>query len=160
MRPQGGPAAQSVGGDEEENRVFLLVVGLGSQVIFVNILVINFIFFLIFVIITNFSVPVVGLQSQILHVTISFQLFTFYKSSVHASPLSPFLLFPITPWCLMPFSLSLSSYCPIKGAWDSSRDRWLCSCASGGSCGKHWDAQSSKVVHCCVHPSLWLKWCW
>ena len=43
MRPQGGPAAQSVGGDEEENRVFLLVVGLGSQVIFVNILVINFI---------------------------------------------------------------------------------------------------------------------
>ena len=43
VRPQGGPAAQSVGGDEEENRVFLLVVGLGSQVIFVNILVINFI---------------------------------------------------------------------------------------------------------------------
>ena len=68
MRPQGGPAAQSVGGDEEENRVFLLVVGLGSQVIFVNILVINFIFFLIFIIITNFSVPVVGLESQILHV--------------------------------------------------------------------------------------------
>ena len=70
MRPQGGPAAQSVGGDEEENRVFLLVVGLGSQVIFVNILVINFIiiFFLIFVIIIHFSVPVVGLESQILHV--------------------------------------------------------------------------------------------
>ena len=69
MRPQGGPAAQSVGGDEEENRVFLLVVGLGSQVIFVNSLVINFIiiFFLIFVIIINLSVPVVGLESQILH---------------------------------------------------------------------------------------------
>ena len=99
MRPQGGPAAQSVGGDEEENRVFLLVVGLGSQVIFVNILVINFIiiFFLSFVIIILFFVPVVGIQSQILHVTTSFQLFTFYKSSVHASPLSPFLLFPITP---------------------------------------------------------------
>ena len=82
MRPQGGPAAQSVGGDEEENRVFLLVVGLGSQVIFVNI---NFIvvFFLIFVIIINLSVPVVGLESQILHVTTSFQLFTFFKSSKH-----------------------------------------------------------------------------
>ena len=99
MRPQGGPVAQSVGGDEEENRVFLLVVGLGSQVIFVNSLVINFIiiFFLIFVIIINLSVPVVGLESQILHVTTSFQLFTFYKSSAHASPLSPLLLFPLTP---------------------------------------------------------------
>ena len=85
MRPQGGPVAQSVGGDEEENRVFLLVVGLGSQVIFVNIIVINFmiIFFLIFVIIINLSVPVVGLESQILHATTSFQLFTFFKSSKH-----------------------------------------------------------------------------
>ena len=76
MRPQGGPVAQSVGGDEEENRVFLLVVGLGSQVIFVNIIVINFmiIFFLIFVIIIHFSVP-------------SYQLFT---SGVSGNSLLPY----------------------------------------------------------------------
>ena len=35
MRPQtaGGPPSQSGNGEEEENRVFLLVVGLGSQVL-------------------------------------------------------------------------------------------------------------------------------